>query len=57
MFPGVKPGDRWCLCAQRWVQAQMNGAAPKLYLLATHEKTLQVTFGLFKKWLLILRHV
>lgn len=27
----------------------MNGAAPKLYLLATHEKTLQVTFGLFKK--------
>jgi len=34
----------------------MNGAAPKLYLLATHEKTLQVTFGLFKKWLLILRH-
>merc|ERR1719446_743849 len=43
MFPGVKPGDRWCLCAQRWVQAQMNGAAPKLYLLATHEKTLQHT--------------
>lgn len=41
MFPGVKPGDRWCLCAQRWVQAQKAGAAPKLYLLATHEKTLQ----------------
>jgi len=41
-FPGVKPGDRWCLCATRWVQALNAGAAPKLCLLATHEKTLSI---------------
>ena len=41
-FPGVKPGDRWCLCASRWVQALQAGAAPDLCLLSTHEKTLSV---------------
>ena len=41
-FPGVKPGDRWCLCATRWIQALQAGAAPDLCLLATHEKTLAV---------------
>mmetsp|Transcript_32268 Transcript_32268/g.95050 ORF Transcript_32268/g.95050 Transcript_32268/m.95050 type:complete len:220 (+) Transcript_32268:309-968(+) len=42
MFPGLKDGDIWCLCAQRWVQAyQMKPElAPKLFLRATHEKTL-----------------
>lgn len=40
-FPGVRPGDRWCLCAERWVQAYKAGKAPKLWLKATHEKTLQ----------------
>jgi uncharacterized protein len=40
MFPGLKDGDIWCLCAQRWVQAYQNGMAPKLVLKATHEKTL-----------------
>lgn len=40
MFPGLKEGDIWCLCAQRWVQAYEAGKAPKLYLKATHEKTL-----------------
>lgn len=39
-FPGLKDGDKWCLCAQRWVQAYQDGMAPKLYLQATHEKTL-----------------
>lgn len=39
-FPGLKDGDVWCLCAQRWAQAYQNGKAPKLYLRATHEKTL-----------------
>ncbi|GMI32943.1 hypothetical protein TeGR_g7745 [Tetraparma gracilis] len=39
-FPGVRPGDRWCLCASRWVQALQAGCAPGLCLLATHEKTL-----------------
>lgn len=39
-FPGLKPGDRWCLCATRWVQAYEAGVAPKVVLEATHEKTL-----------------
>lgn len=40
-FPGLKPGDRWCLCASRWVEAYQAGAAPLLILEATHEKTLE----------------
>lgn len=40
MFPGLKAGDLWCLCAQRWVQAYQAGMAPKLFLQSTHEKTL-----------------
>ena len=39
-FPGLKEGDIWCLCSQRWAQAYNAGKAPKLYLQATHEKTL-----------------
>ena len=35
-FPGLKPGDRWCLCASRWVDAHQAGCAPKLVLEATH---------------------
>lgn len=41
LFPGIEPGDRWCLCALRWVQAYEAGKAPQLHLKATHEKTLQ----------------
>lgn len=41
-FPGLKPGDKWCLCAGRWVEAFQAGAAPKVYLEATHEETLAV---------------
>lgn len=41
MFPGVNPGDRWCLCASRWKQALDAGKAPRLFLESTHEKTLQ----------------
>jgi hypothetical protein len=41
LFPGVRPGDRWCLCVQRWLQAYEAGQAPPLYLDATHEATLQ----------------
>ena len=40
-FPGVRPGDQWCLCAERWVQAWRAGKAPRIWLKATHEKTLQ----------------
>ncbi len=40
LFPGLKEGDIWCLCAQRWAQAYNDGMAPPLFLQATHEKTL-----------------
>lgn len=39
-FPGLKPGDRWCLCAGRWIEAYRAGAAPRVVLRATHEETL-----------------
>ncbi|TNV75858.1 hypothetical protein FGO68_gene15166 [Halteria grandinella] len=39
-FPGLKPGDSWCLCAIRWVQAYKMGCAPKVRLRATHSRTL-----------------
>jgi uncharacterized protein (DUF2237 family) len=40
-FPGLMPGDRWCLCAARWREAFEAGAAPRVYLTATHEKSLE----------------
>ncbi|MFN4262155.1 MAG: DUF2237 family protein [Thioalkalivibrionaceae bacterium] len=41
-FPGLKPGDRWCLCAARWLEAEHAGVAPPVYLTATHERTLDL---------------
>ena len=41
-FAGLKPGDRWCLCAARFLQAHEEGAAPQVRLAATHEATLAV---------------
>ncbi|MCK8515081.1 DUF2237 domain-containing protein [Methylonatrum kenyense] len=41
-FPGLKPGDRWCLCAARWLEAYRAGVAPPVDLAATHEETLAV---------------
>ena len=41
-FPGLKPGDRWCLCAARWQEALEAGAAPRVVLRATHERALEV---------------
>ena len=41
-FPGLKPGDRWCLCAGRWEEARRAGYAPRVLLEATHVSTLQV---------------
>ena len=38
-FAGLKPGDKWCLCATRFLQAHEEGAAPKVRLAATHAKT------------------
>jgi uncharacterized protein (DUF2237 family) len=39
-FPGLKPGDCWCLCADRWKEALEAGCAPRVILSATHEGTL-----------------
>ena len=39
-FPGLKPGDRWWVCALRWKEAFEDGFAPKVVLEATHEKSL-----------------
>ncbi len=41
-FPGLKPGDRWCLCAARWQQAFEAGMAPKVVLSATNEGALEI---------------
>ncbi|AFZ47958.1 Protein of unknown function DUF2237 [Cyanobacterium stanieri PCC 7202] len=40
-FPGLKPGDKWCLCVSRWQEALEAGVAPPIILASTHEKTLQ----------------
>ncbi|MCW0216317.1 MAG: DUF2237 domain-containing protein [Pseudonocardia sp.] len=40
-FPGLVPGDRWCLCADRWAEALHAGAAPPVVLEATHARTLE----------------
>lgn len=40
-FPGLKAGDRWCLCAARWVEAKRAGMAPDVVLEATHARTLE----------------
>ena len=40
-FPGLKPGDRWCLCALRWKEALDADVAPPVYLEATHEAVLR----------------
>ena len=41
-FPGLVPGDRWCLCASRWKEAPDAGVAPQVVLEATHAATLRV---------------
>lgn len=40
-FEGLRPGDRWCLCASRWQQAFEAGMAPKVILVSTHERSLE----------------
>jgi uncharacterized protein (DUF2237 family) len=42
-FPGLEPGDRWCLVARRWVEAYEAGVAPRVALLSTHEAALRYT--------------
>lgn len=41
-FPGLKPGDQWCLCAGRFLQAHDEGLAPKVNLAATHQRALEI---------------
>lgn len=41
-FPGLKPGDKWCLCASRWEEARQMGVAPPVHLASTHQKTLSI---------------
>jgi uncharacterized protein len=40
-FPGLRPGDRWCLCASRWAEAHQAGVAPPVVLAATHARSLE----------------
>ncbi|MDE2355609.1 MAG: DUF2237 domain-containing protein [Alphaproteobacteria bacterium] len=48
-FDGLRPGDRWCLCAPRWMEALEAGAAPRVVLEATHEEVLAMApLGLLK---------
>jgi len=50
-FPGLKAGDRWCLCAPRWKEALDAGAAPRVVLEATHEETLAIVpLGVLKDY-------
>ena len=41
-FPGIQPGDRWCLCAARWAEAHQAGKAPRVFLEATHQRALEI---------------
>ena len=41
-FAGLRPGDQWCLCAARWLDACQQGMAPKIYLTRTHKKALDI---------------
>ena len=41
-FPGLKPGDHWCLCASRFLQAHDEGGAPMVSLSATHKRALDI---------------
>jgi uncharacterized protein len=50
-FPGLSPGDRWCLCAARWREALAAGVPPRVILAATHEAALDyVSLGDLKRY-------
>ncbi|MCG6969382.1 MAG: DUF2237 domain-containing protein [Gammaproteobacteria bacterium] len=50
-FEGLKPGDSWCLCAARWLEAYQSDMAPRVYLTKTHKRALEVVpFELLKKF-------
>ena len=41
-FPGLKPGDAWCVCAARWLEAYRHGRAPRVFVTRTHRRALEV---------------
>jgi uncharacterized protein (DUF2237 family) len=41
-FDGVKPGDSWCLCAGRWLEAYEQDRAPRVHLMRTHQRALEI---------------
>lgn len=41
-FPGLSGGDRWCLCAARWLEAQQRDMAPRVFLRRTHKRALEI---------------
>ena len=50
-FPGLKPGDKWCLCISRWLEAVDAGVAPSIILEATHRKALEyVSLQMLKRY-------
>ncbi len=50
-FPGLKAGDRWCLCAARWLEAYEEGAAPRVLLTRTHLRALEIVpLGLLRQY-------
>lgn len=50
-FEGVNPGDGWCLCAARWLEAYQDKMAPRVYLMRTHKRALEVVpFELLKEY-------
>ena len=52
-FPGLRPGDRWCLVAERWIEALEAGVAPRIVLLATHQRVLdRVDLATLKRYAL-----
>ena len=50
-FKGLKPGDSWCVCAVRWLEAAHSGMAPRIHLKSTHIKALEIVpMELLKKY-------
>jgi len=50
-FEGLEPGNSWCLCAARWLEAYEDNMAPKVFLTKTHKRALEVvSFELLKKF-------
>ena len=50
-FKGLEPGDSWCVCAGRWLEAEKNGMAPRLHLQSTHIMALEIVpIDLLKKY-------